>query len=104
MGWLGGRRSLLFNPAVQSHCSSNPAAGEPAHLPVELAHEVADTQGKNELAIDHIQNLVFIAGEDEELVTVGKVFERAERRHRLRVIALEIVQAAADFCRLRPWP
>src|SRR3989338_3434869 len=76
---LSGSCALVFDPALKADGPRLPAPAKPLHLSVELAHEMADPQGEDELAIHNVEDPVLVAGENEELVAVGEASERAER-------------------------
>lgn len=94
---LRGDRALFFGSSLRPHGSPPLVSGKALDCPVELPHEMPDSHGEDELAIHDVKNPVPVAGENEELVAVGQVSERAERAGHLREIAFQIVEAAANL-------
>ncbi len=70
------RPGLFFD--VPAHCPrvcSAGCGGSPPEGVIQLAHQVADADGKYELPIDCIENLFPVAGDDEKLFAIGEISE-----------------------------
>ena len=73
------------------------ARPKPFDRAIELAHQTADAQRQHELPLHSMENLLPVAGDDEQLFAVGEIAQRLRRPHRRVGLFFQWPQAAADF-------
>jgi hypothetical protein len=73
---MSGRPRVSFRVTVDCPWPAlDSGGGRPPYRAIQLAHQIADADGKYKLAVDGVENLFTVTGNNKKFLAVSEVFE-----------------------------